>query len=135
MMRHAAEIAFRWTWMDRIQFRSREVGSVLSVPLICALRSVRSGASLFHKFHNLRAPLQALLLRHSSACWIVLLRLFENSKSCSGPRRAPPTVTVTNFYLLGLYKKYDLHIETTNTLFPMFSRKLLAGCRSLLAVQ
>lgn len=42
--------SFCWARMDCMLSRLRELGSILSV------------SSLFHKFHNLSAPLQALLL-------------------------------------------------------------------------
>ena len=78
MIRHAERNSFCCARMDCILFRCRELGSILSI------------SSLFHKFHILPAPLQALCLDTALfpglCCYV-----FENSKSRC---RAPPTVTI-----------------------------------------
>jgi hypothetical protein len=101
--------------MDRILFRSREIGSSLSVPLICPLRLVRSGASLFHKFHNLPAPLQALYFDTAMFVVFCCYAFLRTRSRVAGVGSGPAGGDDYQLYLLGLYRKYNLHIETTNT--------------------
>ncbi len=95
-------INFCWTyWVDRIRFRSRESVSILSVTVIYAFFYQFVVSSLFHKFHNLLAPLQVAASTQQSCSREgvgTFLREFEvvSWSPRVRLRRALSTVTITN---------------------------------------